>query len=252
MEERRRLYKLNTHPAASGLPAAEAARLRREEAELCVVYASWAVLEPEQDSYSDSAYEALRSQLIRLASLGIEPVLCLYRGEAPDWFRVRGGWELEDDLRFYLRFVGKTVRSVGHLVSRYITVASPDELARRGKLLSPRALSHMAAGHIRACRLIRDTRAQRGWGESVIGFALRLRTVSAVHKRFLGEGELLQTALLRAMTFGKFTPPLLNPLHIKPGDYGDFLAVYCAGEEAEALCLMAEGITGKPAFPADH
>lgn len=259
MKDRGKLYTLSAPASAADVPPAEVLRLRREAAEYCMIYAFWAELEPEQDTYSEPAYTLLRQRLIRLGALGVEPVLCLYHGEMPDWFRVRGGWEQEDNLRHFLRYVGKTVRSTGHLVSRFVTVCEPDALLRAAaktpgaRLRALNALSHMLGGHVRAYRLIHDTRSQRSLDETSVGFVMRLRSAGPVRRRFLGEASLLQTEILRAMALGKFTPPLLNPLHIRPGDWCDFIAVTAdEGSDAEALRQETEIITGKPACIVDR
>ena len=256
MEDSRKLYMLHAPVSTAVLPESEALRLRLADAELCMVFASWELLEPVQDTYSESAYDVLRERLIRLISLGIEPVLCLYHGEMPGWFRLRGGWKKEDNLRHYLRYVGKTVRSVGHLVSRYITVAEPERLCRSGKvtLSAPldamASLSNMIGGHVRAYRLIHDTRTQRGLKDTSVGFLLHMTPASPLRRRFLGELDLLEAELLTAMARGRFAPPLINPLRIKAGEWCDFVAVRVEeeGEAAEKLRQEAEILTEKDAI----
>jgi len=231
---------------------APAGPLRRREAERCLVFASWAELEREEGRLDAGALEILRGRLLRLNALGVEPVLCLYRGEDPAWFEARGGWEKEDNLRCYLRYVGRLVRAVGHLAAEYVTLFEPNELvwhARRRPLRqSFLVLSHMACVHVRAYRLIRDTRRQRGLEDTAVGFVLRMAPAvrlrqGLVLRRSRSTASGYQKLPLLAMAKGEFLFPLRNALRVRPGTWSDFIGVVCEEKDrarcrAEALELL--------------
>ena len=249
----------NTFPRVSAperLDADTLRFLRRREAERCVVFADWAALQPEEAAYDDAAFDALRERLMTVTSLGSEPVLCLYRGEDPAWFAARGGWQKEDNLRCYLRYVGKVVRAVGHLCGEYITLYEPNALiwhsgARPSFAKAVTTLSHMACTHIRAVRLIRDTRQQRQLTGTAVGIAMRLYPAAELRLDFL-RGRLPVTAALYerlpllAMAKGEFHAPLRNTLRVQPGVWADFIGVTGAEEPAKRslCCVRAQELTG--------
>ena len=230
--------------------------LRRREAERCVVFAAWDSLQPAEDVWDDAALDELRERLMRVTSLGAEPTLCLYRGEDPAWFSARGGWQKEDNLRCYLRYVGRLVRAAGHLCADYITFYEPNALvwqSGESRLSLPRAataLSHMACTHIRAVRLIRDTREQRGLSDTSVGVVMRLYPAAELRAAFL-RGRLPLAALyerlpLLAMTKGEFHAPLRNTLRVQAGTWADYIGVTGAEDPAKrsSCCEWARELTG--------
>ena len=234
--------------------------LRRRSPERCVVFAAWDVLEPREGKYDEDAFEELRGRLMTVASLGAEPVLSLYRGEDPGWFSDRDGWVMEDDLRCYLRYVGKTVRSVGHLVSEYITFYEPNALAWRDGQSRPRlhnaltTLSYMAAANARAYRLIKDTRRIRDMGETSVGVVMRLFPRGELRRELLrGKARAAdagyQRAPLLAMARGAFHPPLRNVLRIRKDTWADFIGVTGTSDAAGRVrcCARAAELTGTEA-----
>jgi beta-glucosidase len=90
----------------------------------------------------------------------------------------------------------------------------------------------MAGAHIRAYRLIHDTRRQLGFGDTKVGFSLRMDAGRAgwslpplpagLPKR---EGVLFQQRPLLAMVTGRFQLPLWNIPRVRPGLYCDFLGL---------------------------
>ena len=231
--------------------------LRRREAERCVVFARWDELQPTEAVYDETALDALREALMRVTSLGAEPVLCLYRGEDPVWFTARGGWQKEDNLRCYLRYAGRIVRAVGHLCAEYITFYEPNALLwqsgtqRRSLARSVTALSHMACTHIRAVRLIRDTREQRELSGTAVGFVMRMYPASELRFALLS-GRLPVTAglyerlPLLAMAKGEFHMPLRNTLRVQPGTWADFVGVTRQEKPPRQAqcCELARSLTG--------
>ena len=253
-----RAIQSNLYPriyAPTVLDDAALRRLRGEEAERCVVFASWHAIEPSEDVYDEHAVDELRQRLMRVGSLGCEPVLCFYRGEDPAWFTAKGGWQKEDNLRCFLRYVGRVTRTAGHLCSEYITFYEPNALLwessgpRRSLPQAVTELSHMACTHVRAFRLIRDTREQRQLGTTAVGFALRLCTNAEVRGKFLRGRLPVGAALyeklpLLAMARGEFHLPVRNTLRVQPGIWADFIAVSASPKRCERCCAQARTLTG--------
>ena len=220
-----------------------------------VIFAPWAKLEPAEGHPDAAAADAVREELMRALSRGEEPVLCLYAGEDPAWFTEKGGWLCEDNIRSFLRYAGRAARAVGHLTDEYITFFEPNELvwrksAHRNVGLRFKMLSHMACAHVRAVRLVRDTRTQRQLGETRVGFVLRMYPAIDLRRGLLrGDNAATASAYeilpLLAMARGDFLPPLRNPLRIRPGDWADFVGVSGGGsaEKRRYCCRAAASLT---------
>ncbi len=235
--------------------------LRRRAPERCVVFAAWDKLEPAEGQFDEDAFEELRRRLMVVGSLGAEPVLSLYRGEDPDWFSDRDGWVMEDDLRCYLRYVGKAVRSVGHLVSEYITFYEPNVMAwgepggRTRAHAAVLTMSYMASANARAYRLIRDTRRTRELGDTSVGLVMRMFPEADLRMDLLREkapasaGGFQRLPLL-AMTKAEFRRPMKNMLRIQQDTWADFVGV-TGPEDAEKrslCCARVEQLTGVSAM----
>lgn len=231
------------------------APVRSVRGERRIVFASWAAVETAEGHAEKTAVETVREELMRSVACGERPVLCLYAGEDPAWFAEKGGWLKEDNLRCYLRYVGKMVRALGHLTDEYITLFEPNELvwsSREVKTLPQRLrmLSHMACVHVRAVRLIRDTRTQRSLGGTRVGFVLRMFPAIDLRRGLL-LGKNAATASpyevlpLLAMAKGEFLPPLRNVLRIRPGAWADFVGVSGGGGEKKQgyCCRTAATLT---------
>lgn len=205
-----------------------------------IVFAPWALLEPAEGRTNADAVEAVREALIRCAARGYTPVLCLYAGEDPAWFTAKGGWLQEDNLRCYLRYAGRAARAFGHLTDTFITLYEPNEQVwhksmNRNLSLRFKALSHMACAHVRAVRLVRDTRTQRQLKNTRVGFVLRMYPAIDLRRGLLrGDNAATASAYeilpLLAMARGDFLPPLRNALRIRPGNWADFIAVSGGGD----------------------
>ncbi len=244
-------------PAPASLREDTMRYLRWLEPERCVVFASWAALEPEEGQLDAEALENLRRRLIAVSALDIEPVLCLYRGEDPVWFTARGGWHKEDNLRCYLRYIGRVIRAVGHLAAEYITFYAPNQQLLRlplpmGNLTT---LSHAACVHVRAYRLIRDLREARQLGETRVGFVLHVVPESdlrrgLLHGRIPPAGTVYQQLAAQAMARGDFRAPLRNVLRVHPGTWTDFIGIIGPQGEAKRreCCRAAREWTGAEAW----
>lgn len=224
-----------------------------------VVFVPWARLEPAEGHADAAAVEAVREALIRCIARGEQPVLCLYAGEDPAWFTAKGGWLKEDNLRCFLRYAGRAARAFGHLTDEYLTFYEPNELiwkksANRNLNLRFKMLSHMACAHVRAVKLVRDTRAQRQLSETRIGFVLRMYPAIDLRRGLLrGDNAATASAYevlpLLAMARGDFLPPLRNTLRVRPGNWADFIAVSGGGDgEKRRYCCCAAATLAETAI----
>ena len=196
--------------------------LRQLGVRSCLVSCAWAQLEPVKGRFSGEDFDALRSQLMRLRALGIEPLLCLWHGNQPEWLDFR---HQEESVQLYLRYVQRVLDEVGHLTAEYLTFAEPNALLLSFHRPDIKGISAVAAAHLRAYRLIHDYRRARGFRDTAVGFALHMFPTSLGR---VGAGALLrlyQELPLRAMARGEFAAPLHNLSRAQSGLYCDFLGL---------------------------
>jgi hypothetical protein len=112
-------------------------------------------------------------------------------------------------------------------------------------------MSYMACAHIRAYRLIKDTRMGRELGETSVGLVMKLFPRHELRRDLLrnrapASDVSYQQLPLLAMTKGEFRFPMRNMLRAQKGTWADFLGVTGA-EDAEGrarCCAEAEQLTG--------
>jgi len=208
----------------------------------CRLGLEWARLEPAEGVFDEDALDRLKAELMLLRAAGISPLVTLHHFTNPTWFELSGGWSESRNIVYYLRYVERVVRRLGHLVDEFITFNDPDLYAfnsQRVGLWPPghkslsgamRVLSTMAAAHIRAYRLIRRVRGEMRLPPPSVGAAFYLppvlpRSAKAWYGAAPVTERLFQTGPAAAMLLGRFTPPLRNYARAQPGRYCDFLAL---------------------------
>lgn len=204
----------------------------------------WARIEPEEGCFNDDAIDHVREEILLLRGLGIKPLLTLHHFTNPMWFENKGGWEKPGNIWFFMRFAEKIVRSLGHLVSEYITINEPNVYAYNGymngswppgkKSVSAvmQVMSVMASAHIRTYRLIHDVRRSMGFDDTRVSVALHMRVFEPKNPKNPAQAaaaslaeHLFQGNLARALTTGEFTYPLKNHIRAYMGNYTDFHAI---------------------------
>lgn len=204
----------------------------------------WARVEPAEGCFDESAIEHIKEEILFLIALGIRPLVTLHHFTVPMWFEEKGGWEEPENIRCFLIYVEKVVKSIGHLVNEYITVNEPNIYAMHGyfggtwppgkKSLSAamNVMSCLATAHIKAYRLIHDVRRSMGFKDSRVSFANSMRVVepknrlNPVHvSACVLLEKYFQTLPAQAMLTGEFKKPLKNLGRVRQGAYCDFHAL---------------------------
>lgn len=199
----------------------------------------WARVEPEEGVFSEDVLAHLKEEILLLRGLGIQPLLTLHQFSNPLWVEERGGWDSTDTIRLYLNFAEKIVRTVGHLVSEYITICDGGVYTvnayyrgiwypgKKSTKMAVKAASTLAAAHMRAYRLIHSIRRELGFKDTKVGFAMRFGAFDRKGAAaMLGMPErLMQMLMIEAMTTGRFNLPMKNYSRLRPGRYFDFHAV---------------------------
>ena len=196
--------------------------LRQLGVRSCLIGCSWAQLEPVRGQFSRSAFDALHSQVMRLRALGIEPLLCLWHGNEPDWL---SGWRQEESIQLFVRYCQHVLDELGHLVAEYLTFAEPNSLLLSLHKPDMQGLSHIAGAHLRCYRLIHDHRRARGFRDTAVGFALHMYPPSMARLGATPLLRLYQDLPLKAMARGEFVSPLRNTTRSPAALYCDFLGL---------------------------
>lgn len=204
----------------------------------------WARVEPRDGCFDEEAIAHIKEEIMLLIGLGIKPLVTLHHFTNPMWFEERGGWEDYENVRCFLRYVEKMVKSIGHLVSEYITINEPNVYAAQGYIFGQwppgeknlaaamAVMSNLAAAHIKSYRLIHDMRRSMGFRDTKVGFAMHMRvfepknSMNPIHCANAAAAEKLsQRILAEAMLTGVFRRPLRNNGGDRRGSYADFHGV---------------------------
>ena len=207
----------------------------------CRMGVEWARVEPAEGRFDDSAIAHLREEILLLRAMGIVPVLVLHHFSNPTWFEARGGWENRSSVSYFLRFVEKIVRVVGHLVNEYVTFNEPNTYsvnsyfygiwppAKKSSNAAIEVMSILAAAHIRAYRLIHEVRRTMGFEDTRVGAGIHMRVFAPRNPRnplhtaaARTTRQLFQETLLEAMVTGHFRFPLKDYARVRQSRYADF------------------------------
>lgn len=199
----------------------------------------WARLEPEPGEFDQAAFDHYRGELTRLRDAGITPLVTLQHFSLPGWQVDAGGWLGTHALTVFLRFVEKVVRELGDLASEWITVNEPNIYATQGYLHGAwppgehsyartiAVMQVLVEAHLAAYPLI-----HRLQPHARVGVAHHLRVFAPaqpwnpVHRAAASASRhLFQAALVRALSTGRFAPPLRRPKGVRPGRYYDFQGI---------------------------
>ena len=202
----------------------------------------WSRVEPREEAFDAEALARYRKELQALRDAGICVQLELHHFTNPVWFEEKGGFEREENLSCYLRYVDQVAAALGDLANEYLTFAEPNAYALGGYLggcyppgrNNPsscfRVLTNMAACHIQAYSRLHALHRAMGYPDCRVSVSLRVNDFSAD-----GEGNRVQGALaaaanrafdaaFHAFYLGRTMLPMKYSKYVKPGIYADFLA----------------------------
>ena len=210
----------------------------------CRFSIEWARIEPEEGVFDEAAIAHVKEELMLFIALSITPLVTLHHFTNPMWFEAKGGWEKSENITFFIRYVQKTIESIGHLASEYITINEPNVYAQNGYNLGiwppgKRSLaatfsvmSNMAEAHIKAYRLIHDVRRSFGFRGTKAACALGFCAVEP--KNRLSPADKLAATVFKkhfqeliaiAVVTGEFKSPLKSSSRIRKRTYCDFHAI---------------------------
>lgn len=148
----------------------------------------WSRIQPTPDTWDEDALDRYRTMLRGLRERGMTPLVTLHHFSDPIWFFERNGWEQEEAVGLFEKFVRKTVEALKEYCTLWCTINEPNVYAlsgyvvgafpnqRRGLKVAMQVMANMLRAHAAAYRAIHQI--QR---ESRVGYAHHHRPMIARH-----------------------------------------------------------------------
>lgn len=144
----------------------------------------WSRIEPCEGEFNTEALDYYRNLIKKLRGGGIEPMITLWHWPIPVWMRDKGGWEHHDIVRYFDRFVEKTVQYLHEEVNFWVTLNEPMVYSSMSYLRGEwppqkksffayyRVISHLYQAHNKAYTTIKalDSESQVGIAKHNIYF----------------------------------------------------------------------------------
>jgi beta-glucosidase len=212
--------------------------------QICRLGLEWARIEPEEGLF---CYEALAHYIREIEGLrdqGIHVLVTLHHFTNPMWFEHKGGFEKEENIAIFIRYVEMVVMTFRELVNEYITINEPNVYTTFGYFFGTwppgeksltkavKVMSNLATAHLEAYVTIHALRQVMGFYDTSVSYANHLRVFipenpkNPVHRFFTYWMErFFQGSLSLAMCTGVFTFPFKNVGKVGVGRYCDFHAI---------------------------
>lgn len=138
----------------------------------------WSRIQPTPDTWDEDVLERYRVMLRGLRERGMTPMITLHHFSDPLWFYEMDGWENEQAVPLFEKFVRKSVEALKEYCTLWCTINEPNVYAlsgyvagnfptkRRGIRVAMHVMANMLKGHAAAYRAIHEI--QR---EARVGFA---------------------------------------------------------------------------------
>lgn len=204
----------------------------------------WSRIEPENGEFSEEAISHYREELLLLRKFGISPLLTLHHFNNPMWLENLGGFENTQVDLFFLRFVSKVVKSLGDLVSEYITINEPNVYATCSYFFGAwppgkksfssvvRVYKNFTKCHIESYKLIHQVRKEMGFSDTKVGVANHIRVFMPLNKYnpyhqicTLLLKQFFQDSITKSMSLGKPSFPIGRIKGVTAGKYYDFIGI---------------------------
>jgi len=121
----------------------------------------WGKVEPEKEKFNENALKHYENVCKELEKRGIKPVVVLYHYTHPCWFEDIGGFEKEENLKYFLEFCEVVFKRLRKYVAIWFTINSPSGYAipsyylakkppfKKDMQLALNVLKHMLEGHVK-------------------------------------------------------------------------------------------------------
>ena len=144
----------------------------------------WSRIEPQPGKWDEASIQAYRDMLKGIVKLGLKPMLTLHHFTDPIWIYEKGGWENEQTIDFFVRYVEKVVPIFQDLVDIWITINEPTVYAFGGYMSGEfppgkndpkgafRVMRNMILGHARAYQILHKNQPH-----ALVGFSKNYRSM---------------------------------------------------------------------------
>jgi len=149
----------------------------------------WSRIQPTPEAWDEDALERYRNMLRGLKERGMTPMVTLHHFSDPLWLYEKDGWEHEEVVALFEKFVRKTVDALKEYCTLWCTINEPNVYAlsgyvagdfptkRRGVNVAMQVMTNMLRGHAAAYRAIHEIQP-----EARVGFAHHYRPMVAKRK----------------------------------------------------------------------
>lgn len=181
----------------------------------------WSRIEPAKGQWDSAALERYRSMLADLHRRGLKPIVTLHHFTEPLWFADRDGFENEENIRYFVRYVTHTVENLRDLCNFWITINEPNVYIALGYVLgtyppgkqnligAQHTLRNLMQAHVEAFYAIRRLQPEARIGycqeyrlfDPARPFSPLDRVLAGLHERFFSQ------APLQAVETGRFPFP---------------------------------------------
>ncbi len=146
----------------------------------------WSRIQPTPDTWDEDALEHYRSMFRGLRERGMTPIVTLHHFSDPLWFYEMDGWEHEDAVALFEKFVRKTVEALKEYCTLWCTINEPNVYAlsgyvagdfptrHRGIKVAMNVIANMLRGHAAAYHAIHEIQP-----EARVGYAHHHRPMVA-------------------------------------------------------------------------
>ena len=146
----------------------------------------WSRIQPTPDMWDEDVLERYRTMLRGLRERGMTPMITLHHFSDPLWFFERDGWEIDESVALFEKFVRKTVEALKEYCTLWCTINEPNIYALSGYVVGDFPTKHrglnyamqvqanMIRGHAAAYRAIHDIQKV-----ARVGYALHYRPMVA-------------------------------------------------------------------------
>ena len=146
----------------------------------------WSRIQPTPDTWDEDALERYRTMLRGLKERGMTPMVTLHHFSDPLWLYESNGWEDNEIVALFEKFVRKTVDALKEYCSLWCTINEPNVYAlsgyvvgdfptkNRGLNVAMQVMANMLRGHTAAYHAIHEIQP-----EARVGFAHHHRPMVA-------------------------------------------------------------------------
>lgn len=191
----------------------------------------WSRIEPSEGNWDNIALERYRSMLEDLRCRGLKPIVTLHHFTEPLWFADRHGFENEENIRYFVRYVTRAVEQLRALCDFWITINEPNVYVALGYVLgtyppgkqnlivAQHTLRNLMQAHVEAFYAIRrlQPEARIGYCQEYRLFdparpiSLPDRVLAGLHQRFFSDAPLQAVETTRfPFPFNMGVAPLIH------------------------------------------